>query len=158
MSPSADRARSDLAPSVQGTATRARSAPPESHGPDGTGPDVPRGAIEAAAAAEDKLGQDTVVLAMGELFGVVDAFVVTSGRNVRQVRTLVDEVERRVKAVAGQSPAAVEGLRDGSWVLMDYGDFVVHVFMEETRDFYDLEHLWSGAPRIRWQERMAALS
>ena len=118
---------------------------------------MPRGAIEAAAAAEDKLGQDTVVLAMGELFGVVDAFVVTSGRNVRQVRTLVDEVERRIKSVAGQSPGAVEGLRDGSWVLMDYGDFVVHVFVQETRDFYDLEHLWSGAPRVQWQERVAAL-
>jgi ribosome-associated protein len=116
---------------------------------------VPRAAYVAAGAADEKLGQDTVVLAMGELLGVVDAFVVTSGRNLRQVRTLVEEVERRVKAAGGPSPYRVEGLRDGSWVLMDYGDFVVHVFLQETRDFYDLEHLWAGAPRIRWQEEAA---
>ena len=83
---------------------------------------------------------------MCDLIGVVDAFVVTSGRNTRQVRTLVDEIERRVKEGGGRSPSSVEGLRDGTWVLMDYGDFVVHVFLEETRDFYDLEHLWSARP------------
>ena len=116
---------------------------------------VPRSAYVAAAAADGKLGQDTVVLAMGELLGVVDAFVVTSGRNLRQVRTLVEEIEQQVKAGGGPSPLRVEGLRDGTWVLMDYGDFVVHVFLQETRDFYDLEHLWSGAPRVRWQEEAA---
>ena len=89
---------------------------------------------------------------MAELLGVVDAFVVTSGRNVRQVRTLVEEIERKVKEDGGPSPASVEGLRDAGWVLMDYGDFVVHVFMDEMRYFYDLEHLWSGAPRVRWQD------
>ncbi|HEX3947685.1 MAG TPA: ribosome silencing factor [Acidimicrobiales bacterium] len=114
-------------------------------------PEIPRAAYLAAVAADEKLGQETVLLAMGELFGVVDAFVVTSGSNVRQVRSLVEEIERRVKEDGGPSPASVEGLRDGSWVLMDYGDFVVHVFLDETRHFYDLEHLWSGAPRVRWQ-------
>ncbi len=112
---------------------------------------MPGGAVAAAEAADDKLGQDTVVLAMGELFGAVDAFVVTAGRNVRQVRTLVEEVERRVKETEGRSPTSVEGLRDGTWVLMDYGDFIVHVFLEETRSYYDLEHLWSAAPRVRWR-------
>ena len=87
---------------------------------------------------------------------MVDAFVVTSGRNVRQVRTLVEEIERRVKEDGGPAPTSVEGLRDATWVLMDYGDFVVHVFLDETRDFYDLEHLWSGAPRVRWQEAAAS--
>ncbi len=118
-------------------------------------PTVPEEAMVAAAAADEKLGRDTVVLAMGELLGVVDAFVITSGRNVRQVRTLVEEVERRVKASSGRPPLRVEGLRDAGWVLMDYGDFVVHVFLDETRDYYDLEHLWSGAPRVRWQARVA---
>ena len=113
---------------------------------------LPGAALVAAAAADDKLGQETVVLAMGEVVGMADAFVVTSGRNTRQVRTLVDEVERRVKAEEGRSPLRVEGLRDASWVLMDYGDVVVHVFLEEIRSFYDLEHLWSGAPRVTWQE------
>jgi ribosome-associated protein len=111
---------------------------------------VPEAAYLAAAAAEEKLGQNTVLLAMGELFGVVDAFVVTSGRNVRQVRTMVEEIERQVKEGTGCSPNSVEGLRDATWVLMDYGDFLVHVFLDETRDFYDLEHLWSRAPRVPW--------
>jgi len=114
-------------------------------------PTIPAGAIAAAVVADDKLGQDTVVLAMGELFGAVDAFVVTAGRNARQVRTLVEEVERRVKDTDGRAPSSIEGLRDATWVLMDYGDFIVHVFLEETRSYYDLEHLWSAAPRVRWK-------
>ena len=114
-------------------------------------PVIPDTALVAARAADDKLGEDTVVLAMGELLGVVDAFVVTSGRNDRQVRALVDEVERKVKDHDGTAPVAVEGLADATWVLMDYGDFIVHIFAEQTRSYYDLEHLWSGAPRISWQ-------
>ncbi len=111
-------------------------------------PGVPDAAFAAATAADDKLGQDTVVLAMGETFGLVDAFVITSGRNVRQVRTLVEEIEKQLKQTGGPSPLRVEGLKVATWVLMDYGDFVVHVFLDETRTFYDLEHLWSEAPRI----------
>ncbi len=114
-------------------------------------PAVPDAAVSAALAADEKLGQDTVVLAMGEVFGLVDAFVITSGRNTRQVRTLVEEIEKRLKESGGSSPLSVEGLRDATWVLMDYGDFVVHVFLDETRAFYDLEHLWSTCPRIAWQ-------
>ncbi len=113
--------------------------------------EVPPEALVAAAAADDKLGQDTVVLLMGELLGVIDAFVITSGNNVRQVRTLAEEIEERIKAAGGPSPTSVEGLRDATWILMDYGDFVVHVFQRETRDYYDLEHLWSGAPRVEWR-------
>jgi ribosome-associated protein len=116
----------------------------------GIGRAVPSAALEAARAADEKTGVATVVLAMGELLGVTDAFVITNGRNSRQVRTLVEEVERRVKEVSGRSPRAVEGLRDLRWVLMDYGDFLVHVFDEETRPYYDLEHLWGDAPRVAW--------
>lgn len=118
-------------------------------------PVVPEESMAAAAAADEKLGRDTVLLAMGELLGVVDAFVITSGRNPRQVRTLVEEVEHRVRSSSGRSPIRVEGLRDAGWVLMDYGDFVVHVFLDDIRDYYDLEHLWSGAPRVRWQAAVA---
>ena len=129
---------------------------PGSDGADAMGDlSVPRAAYLAASAADEKLGRDTVVLAMCELLGVVDAFVVTSGRNVRQVRTLVEEIERCVKEGDARAPMSVEGLRDGTWVLMDYGDFVVHVFLDETRDFYDLEHLWSSAPRVHWQDAEA---
>jgi ribosome-associated protein len=119
-------------------------------------PMIPDTALVAARAADDKLGEQTVVLAMGELLGVIDAFVVTSGRNDRQVRALVEEVERKVKDHDGTAPMAVEGLSDATWVLMDYGDFIVHVFAEQTRSYYDLEHLWSGAPRITWQRAVAS--
>jgi ribosome-associated protein len=112
---------------------------------------LPPAAATAAESADAKLGHETVVLAMGELFGVVDAFVITSAANTRHVRTLVEEVERRVKEQHAISPLRIEGLADATWVLMDYGDFIVHVFLQETREYYDLEHLWSGAPRVPWQ-------
>ena len=113
-------------------------------------PDIPDECLVAARAADAKSGEETVILAMGDLLGVTDAFVVTNGRNTRQVRTIVDEVERQVKERSGRSPARVEGLDDAYWVLMDYGDFLVHVFMDEARSFYDLEHLWNDAPRVAW--------
>lgn len=127
----------------------------ETNGASNASRSTPQAAFVAAQAADGKLGSDTVVLAMDELLGVVDAFVLTSGSNVRQVRTLVDEIERRVKTEDGTAPLSVEGLQDASWVLMDYGDFVVHVFLDEARAYYDLEHLWSGAPRVRWQDTVA---
>ena len=112
---------------------------------------LPPAAATAAESADAKLGHETVVLAMGELFGVVDAFVITSAANTRHVRTLVEEIERRIKELHGIAPVRTEGLGDATWVLMDYGDFIVHVFLQETRDYYDLEHLWSGAPRVAWR-------
>jgi ribosome-associated protein len=109
---------------------------------------VPEAALVAARAAQDKLGRDTAVLAMRELLGVTDAFVITSGGNSRQVRTIVDEVEHQLKREEGRAPHAIEGLRDLTWVLMDYGDFLVHVFQDEARAYYDLERLWGDAPRV----------
>ena len=117
--------------------------------------DVPEAALVAARAADAKLGQNTVVLAMGEFLGVTDAFVITSGTNTRQVRTIVEEVERQVKQSLGRSPRATEGLRDLTWVLMDYGDFLVHVFQDEARAYYDLERLWGDAPRAIRRRRLA---
>jgi len=113
---------------------------------------VSESCIVAARAADSKSGEDTTILSMGELLGITDAFVITSGRNVRQVRSIVHEVELRVKALDGRPPARVEGLDDARWVLMDYGDFLVHVFLDEARQFYDLEHLWLDAPRVAWTE------
>ena len=112
---------------------------------------LPPAAATAAESADAKLGHETVVLAMTELFGVVDAFVITSAPNGRHVRTLVEEIERSVKEAHQLAPVRVEGLADATWVLMDYGDFIVHVFLQETREYYDLEHLWSGAPRVEWR-------
>jgi ribosome-associated protein len=112
---------------------------------------VPEAAVHAARVAAEKLGVGTVVLSMGDLVGVTDAFVLTSGRNSRQVRTLVEEIEHQVEEAYGRSPCSIEGRRDLQWVLMDYGDFVVHVFLEETRRYYDLEHLWGDAARV-WKD------
>ncbi|HLI72742.1 MAG TPA: ribosome silencing factor [Acidimicrobiales bacterium] len=113
---------------------------------------LPDAAITAARVADDKLGTDTVVLDMREVLDVTDAFVITAGRNTRQVRTIVEEVERELKASEGRSPWAVEGLRDLTWVLMDYGDFLVHVFRDDARAYYDLEHLWGNAPKLAVQD------
>jgi ribosome-associated protein len=111
---------------------------------------VPEGSLLAARAADAKQGARTVVLGMAELIGVTDAFVITSGRNPRQVRTIVEEVERQLATATGRRPIAVEGLGELTWVLMDYGEFVVHVFTDDTREHYALERLWGDAPRIDW--------
>jgi ribosome-associated protein len=100
-------------------------------------------------AIDDKLGNDPVVLEMTALLGVVDLFVITAGRSDRQVRTITEEIARITKLRCGRGPIRTEGLSDARWVLMDFGDVVVHVFDEETRAYYDLEHLWSAAPRRR---------
>ena len=111
---------------------------------------VPPDCLVAARAADAKSGADTVVLAVGEQLAVTDAFVITSASNARHVRTLAEEIERAVKVASGRSPNRVEGLDDARWVLLDYGDFVVHVFLDEARTYYDLEHLWAGVPRVPW--------
>ena len=113
-------------------------------------PFVPEACKVAARAADAKLGENTTILAMGDLLGLIDAFVITSGQNTRQVKSMVDEVERQVRQLNGSGPLRIEGLDDSRWVLMDYGDFVVHVFLDDARAFYDLEHLWAGAPRVPW--------
>ena len=111
----------------------------------------------AARAAADKHGQDTGVLEVGQVLAITDHFVITSGANARQVRAVVEEIEEQIKARGGPGPIRVEGLDDARWVLMDYGDFVVHVFLDEVRDYYDLERLWSDAPRLDWEAIAADL-
>jgi ribosome-associated protein len=105
----------------------------------------------AATAAESKKGDDIMVLDVGDIIAITDVFVIASGTNRRQVRTIVEEVERQIDDRTGIKPGSVEGLDDASWVLLDYGDLVVHVFLEETRAYYDLERLWSDAPRLSWE-------
>lgn len=109
----------------------------------------------AAAAAWAKGGEDTVIIDVGSVLAITDAFVITSGTNLRQVRTIAEEVEARLKADGGISPLRIEGMADATWVLLDYGDLVVHVFLDETRAFYDLERLWSDAPRVAWEGEAA---
>lgn len=112
-------------------------------------------AQSAAKAASAKGGEDTVIIDVGDVLAITDAFVISSGRNTRQVKTIAEEVESRLKADGGIRPLRVEGLGDSQWVLLDYGDLVVHVFLDETRAYYDLERLWSDAPRIAWEDEAA---
>jgi ribosome-associated protein len=108
-------------------------------------------AIAAAEAAADKKANEVLVLDVGDIIGITEAFVVASASNSRQVKAIVDEVEEQVRVLHGSTPVSVEGLDDAGWVLMDYGDFVVHVFLDDTREFYAIERLWSDAPTI-WRE------
>ena len=89
---------------------------------------------------------------VGDLLVLTGYFVVTSAGNSRLVRAVADEVERVVAQAGGPRPLRVEGRDTLEWVLMDYGDFVVHVFDDETRKFYDLERLWRDAPRVEWTQ------
>ena len=106
--------------------------------------------VEAAHAADDKQGHDIVVLDVADVLSITDWFVVVDGVNERQVKTIANEVERRVAHVGGPRPRRVEGMDARQWVLMDYGDFIVHVFSAETRAYYELERLWSDVPRLDW--------
>lgn len=112
--------------------------------------DVIDWACEAARAAASKTDEETVVLDVGEVLSITDWFVVTGGTSGRQIATVVEKVEEAVDAIGGPKPIAIEGLADRRWVLMDYGDFVVHVLDSETREMYDLERLWSDVARLDW--------
>lgn len=108
--------------------------------------------LEAALkAADEKLSYDTVILDLRDLVDSFDALLVASGRNDRQVRSIAEEVERLVELALDVKPIRIEGLGAGEWIAMDYGDVIVHIFDEEAREYYDLEHLWNAAPMQRFQ-------
>ena len=109
-----------------------------------------------AAVADDKKGLDTVILDVGDVLAICEFFVVTSAPNTRLVRTIAEEVEEQLRLAGGGSPLRVEGVRELQWVLVDYGDIVVHVFLEETRRFYDIERLYRDVPRVEWEPLTAA--
>lgn len=110
----------------------------------------------AALAAEARSGLETMVLEVGDIISITENFVLTSGRNTRQVRAIVEEVEVQVRRLRGRRPIHTEGITDCTWVVLDYGDFVVHVFLDETRRHYSLERLWSDAPLVDWQRAAGA--
>lgn len=101
----------------------------------------------AVAAAEDRKAIDLKVLHLGDVSGFTDYFVICSGTNERQVQAIADAVEERLRAERVR-PLHVEGYNRAQWVLLDYGDLVVHVFQEQPRSFYALERLWSDAPDL----------
>jgi ribosome-associated protein len=95
-------------------------------------------------------------LEVADVLVVADEFVVASAGNDRLVKAVVDEIERAVDEAGHGKPLRLEGLDDRHWVLIDYGDVVVHVFLQETRDYYELERLWSDVPRVQWAEATAS--
>ncbi|WP_067963895.1 ribosome silencing factor [Nocardiopsis trehalosi] len=101
----------------------------------------------AAEAAADKLAQEIIAYDVSDQLVITDAFLLCSAPNDRQVRSIVDEVEERLR-VAGAKPVRREGERDGRWVLLDYVEFVVHIQHEEERGHYGLERLWKDCPEI----------
>jgi ribosome-associated protein len=110
--------------------------------------DAHRRAGIAAHAADEKKGEDIVVLDVGDIISIAEAFVFVSAPNTRLVRTIVEEIELALKLTDDEGPRSVEGLDDSTWVLMDYGDVIVHVFLSETRAYYDLDRLWGVVPRL----------
>lgn len=105
----------------------------------------------AARAADDKKAEQTLVLAVGEVLQVTDYFVICSASNRRLVKTVVDAVEEAVREQLGRSPLRMEGVSEQQWVLVDYGDVVVHVFADEVRAYYEIERLYRDVPRLEWR-------
>jgi ribosome-associated protein len=113
----------------------------------------------AAAACEDKKGEDTRILELDPIdSGLSDFFLITSATNDRQAMAIADEVEHRLKKDFGVFPNSVEGRRKGDWILLDYVDFVVHIFLSERRAFYDIERLRKSARPITPAEFDAELT
>ena len=105
-------------------------------------------ALAAATAGDDKLATDVVILEVGEVLGITEHFVIMTGRNARQVRAIAEAIEEHLDHMGGPKPLTVEGRDEYIWLLMDYGDFVVHVFEAEAREHYGLDRLWSDRPRV----------
>jgi ribosome-associated protein len=103
--------------------------------------------VTALRAADDKKALDLVVLDVREVASFTDYFLIASGTNARQVQAIADEIVERMKG-EGRRAARVEGYRNAEWVLIDYGDFVFHIFEDKARRFYDLERLWRDAARV----------
>jgi ribosome-associated protein len=107
-------------------------------------------AVVAARAADDKKAEHTMVLHVGNVLTITEYFMITSANNRRLVRSVVEAVEQKVREATGRSPLRTEGLGEQVWVLLDYGDVVVHVFAEETRMYYEIERLYRDVPVIDW--------
>jgi len=114
--------------------------------------DLKRQVSEALTACQEKKAEDITVLELEKSSGAfTDYFVLCSGTNPRQIQAIADEVDERLER-AGLRPIHVEGYKQAEWVLLDYVDFVVHVFSEKARKYYDLERLWKSAKRMEAAE------
>jgi ribosome-associated protein len=111
-------------------------------------PKLPKGVASAIRAARDRKAVDIVVLDLRKAGGFTDYFVICTGTNPRQIHAIADAVNATLRSDLGERPALAEGANRSEWILLDYFDFVVHVFSRECRTFYDLERLWGNAERF----------
>ena len=111
--------------------------------------DVVKLAIESAG---EKKAFNLIALDLREIASFTEFFIICSGANSRQVQAIADEINERLKRDLSARPIRVEGYRGAEWVLLDYGDFVVHIFEKDARDFYDLERLWRDAKKVELPE------
>ena len=107
---------------------------------------------------DDLKGFDIVLIDVSGLLFITDVFVIATGTSNRHVRSIADEVHTQLKTFHDRAPLRSEGLDQGEWVLLDYGEIVIHVFQAATRAFYDLEHLWADAARIPFEPATQASS
>lgn len=108
---------------------------------------LPPEILVACRAAESKKAVDVKVIDLQEISSFTDYFLICSGNNSRQITAISDEIGEQL-AELGYKPVSTEGYQTATWILMDYGDFVIHIFTEESRSFYDLERLWGMAPPV----------
>jgi ribosome-associated protein len=114
--------------------------------------DLDREAKLALECAHEKKAFDTVALDLREIASFTEFFLICSGANQRQVQAISDEIEEQLKKQLDARPVRIEGYRTAEWVLMDYGDFIIHIFEKNAREFYDLERLWRDAKRVELPE------
>ena len=103
---------------------------------------------EAIRAAQDRKAVNLTVLDVGKICSFADYFVICSGTSTRHTRAISDAIQEKLKKKWDMIPAHLEGYAQSEWILMDYFDFVVHIFSERAREFYDLERLWKSAKRV----------
>ncbi len=113
-------------------------------------------AVLAARTADDKKATDIVILDVGDVLSIAGFFVVASASNPRLVRNVAESIEETAKLDLDRTPVRTEGLREQQWVLLDYGDVVVHVFHDDMREFYDIERLYRDVPVVPWALAEAA--
>ncbi len=106
----------------------------------------------AITCAGEKQAFDLIALDLREIASFTEFFVICSGANLRQVQAISDEISEQLKKQLDARAVRIEGYRSGEWVLLDYGDFVVHIFEKEARDFYDLQRLWRDAKKVELPE------
>ena len=107
-------------------------------------------AVFIARVIDEKQGENTIVLPVGPVVGITEYFIVTSASNARLVRAITDSVLNNVREAVGKGPLRSEGTREQQWVLIDYGDVVVHIFSDEMRRFYEIERLYKDIVPTPW--------